>query len=107
MYLYPIKDEFFFKVQPIESLPSFDMVTKRLFLSDTSRIFDPLGLLAPVLTTTKVLFQKLWLRGISWDDPLPQDLLEIWMNWRTELPKLQELRLPRCILPKYSSITSY
>ena len=75
MYLSPINDEFLFKVQPIGSLSDVHSFTKRLFLSDSSRIFDPLGLLSPALISTKIMFQRLWLTGISWDDQLPDSLL--------------------------------
>lgn len=33
---------------------------KRTFIQSCSLIFDPLGLLAPVVTTVKILFQALW-----------------------------------------------
>lgn len=61
MHLSPIQDVFLFKVRPIKSFPDVYSFTKRLFLSDSSRIFDPLGLLAPVLITAKIMFQRLWL----------------------------------------------
>lgn len=32
-------------------------VTKRIILSETAKLFDPLGLLAPVIMVTKILMQ--------------------------------------------------
>ena len=74
--LCPMKDEFQFKVSSIESFTNDRCFTKRMFLSESSRIFDPLGLLSPVLITAKIMFQQLWLSEISWDDPLPESLFK-------------------------------
>lgn len=43
-------------------------ITKRSILSNSCRIFDPLGLLSACTIFHKVLLQKLWLLKIGWDD---------------------------------------
>jgi len=53
------------------SLAASPDCTKRQVLSDVSGIFDPLGLLAPIVIQFKIIFQKLWLLNLDWDDPLP------------------------------------
>ncbi|GFY04618.1 hypothetical protein TNCV_4417011 [Trichonephila clavipes] len=35
--------------------------TKRMVLSTIARIFDPLGLLGPIITWAKIFMQRLWL----------------------------------------------
>ena len=106
MYLCPLKDEFLFKVQPIECLSDVNVFTKRQFLADSSRLFDPLGLLAPVLVKAKIMFQKLWLLGVSWDDPLAEEFLHDWRLWRTGLTELTKLRVSRCLVPE-ETVTRY
>ena len=101
------KDEFLFKVEPMEGLSGPGPITKRIFLSDASKVFDPLGLLAPVLVIAKILFQQMWLSGIKWDDPLPAEIMRVWSNWRSELLRLQELRLPRCVIAKEDKVARY
>ncbi|XP_070075755.1 uncharacterized protein [Drosophila takahashii] len=71
--------------------------TKRQVLSDVSRIFDPLGLLAPIVIQFKILFQKLWLLNLDWDDPLSTKLADNWLKWRADLDTLQKFRLPRFV----------
>ena len=66
IYLCLNTDEFLFKVKPID-LCTIDTITKRKFLLDVSSVFDPLGLVAPVLITAKIMFQRLWLTGIGID----------------------------------------
>jgi len=72
-------------------------VTKRSVLSEISKIYDPLGLLGPVLIVPKVLMQKLWSLNIGWDESLPQDVYSQWKGCRSSLSQLSELRIPRCI----------
>ncbi|XP_070855517.1 uncharacterized protein [Drosophila suzukii] len=71
--------------------------TKRQVLSDVSRIFDPLGLLAPIVIQFKIIFQKLWLLNLDWDDPLPTKLADNWLKWRADLDTLQKFQLPRFV----------
>jgi len=59
--------------------------TKRQVLSDVSRIFDPLGLLAPIVIRFKIIFKKLWLLNLDWDDQLPIKLADNWLKWRADL----------------------
>jgi len=66
-------------------------------LSDVSRIFDPLGLLAPIVIQFKIIFQKLWLLNLDWNDPLPTKLADNWLKWRADLDTLQKFQLPRFV----------
>lgn len=54
----PQDDQFSFqlKLNSTSSKP----LTKRLLLSEISKVFDPLGWLAPVTTKLKLLFQQVW-----------------------------------------------
>ena len=44
------------------------LTMKREVLQDLSKIFDPLGFVAPVMIRAKILMQKLWQLKITWDD---------------------------------------
>ena len=35
----------------------------------------------------------------TWDDEVPEDIKARWMKWRSELPALEELLVPRCYKP--------
>lgn len=72
-------------------------VTKRSVLSLTSRIFDPLGWLAPAVVRAKIMFQTTWLRGVSWDTPLDSGNSRLWREFRDDLPRLEEIRIPRFV----------
>ncbi|KAJ8937746.1 hypothetical protein NQ318_009156, partial [Aromia moschata] len=42
--------------------------TKREVLSCLSQMFDPLGLIGPIIVTGKMIMQKIWISKINWDD---------------------------------------
>jgi len=56
------------------------LITKREVLQQSSKIFDPLGYLSPVMIQAKLLLQQLWQPNVQWDGPLPQPLQEQWVS---------------------------
>lgn len=43
----------------------------------------------------KILMQRLWLKGIGWDDPLPDDLYTHWCELRSSIRNIYSIRIPR------------
>lgn len=70
-------------------------VTKRIILSEIARLYDPLGLISPILITVKIILQELWLNKVDWDDNLPPELQQRWNNFRQQLKELNQLSIPR------------
>ena len=52
--------------------------TKRTILSMSSSLFDPLGLICPLIVTAKINHQPLWLIKIDWDESVPQHIYSAW-----------------------------
>ncbi|XP_062703655.1 uncharacterized protein LOC134286102 [Aedes albopictus] len=84
--------------------PPDQPLTKRRALSLIARLYDPLGLVGPVVTTAKVFMQKLWTlkdeEGTTWtwDRELPKEYQDQWTDYQSGLPNLNNLRINRCIL---------
>ncbi|XP_039297948.1 uncharacterized protein LOC120354644 [Nilaparvata lugens] len=78
--------------------------TKRQLLSCISSIFDPLGLISPIVIRPKLLFQKLWLHKLDWDQKLPSELLTEWLSILHDLPNIANVSIPRCVLPPSSEV---
>ncbi|XP_070132576.1 uncharacterized protein [Drosophila bipectinata] len=85
-------------------LTSNPSCTKRQILSDVARIFDPLGLLSPIVVQFKIMFQRLWLLDLDWDSKLPPNIAEQWFKCRADLDTLRKLQIPRFVLSKEDSI---
>ncbi|XP_071577717.1 uncharacterized protein [Temnothorax nylanderi] len=88
---HPHTDVFQFDVTLAESVPD----TKRSILSTIARIFYPLGWMAPVVITAKILMQQLWLRRCNWDKVIPDDLLRKWRDYYSQLSLLRQIVIPR------------
>ena len=71
--------------------------TKRFVLQTSGRIYDPTGIISPFTVRLKCLFQILWIRKLSWDAELPTDICEKWTKWCSELPVLNQIKIPRFI----------
>ncbi|XP_044766279.1 uncharacterized protein LOC123322398 [Coccinella septempunctata] len=69
--------------------------TKRGILSRVARTYDINGYLSPFTFLLKSMIQKLWLLKIDWDDPLPDDLHEMWVLIKSQLLLLEEIKFPR------------
>ena len=73
-------------------------VTKRTVLSTTARFFDPIGLLSPVIVPLKVIFQKICQLKIDWDDILPPDISNEWLQIVKNIAKVKSIDIPRFVL---------
>ena len=83
-------------------------LTRRGVLSIVNSLYDPLGLVAPVILVGKLILQKLLILGrekmndqpLRWDDPLPSDLNDQWHCWKNQLIGLENVSTNRCYHPK-------
>ncbi|XP_034537461.1 uncharacterized protein LOC117811344 [Notolabrus celidotus] len=73
--------------------------TRRGILSTVASIFDPLGLIAPVLLAGKRVLQEMCRHGTGWDDPLLGELQPVWERWKVDLANLEKINIPRCYVP--------
>ena len=70
-------DTFQFRIQ-VKDKP----LTKRGILSTVSSIYDPLGLVSPLILIGKGILQELCREGVSWDEEIPQHVRPQWQRWR-------------------------
>ena len=75
-------------------------LTRRGILSTVGSVYDPLGMAAPFVLVGKQILQKLCGEGMSWDEPLPDNIRHQWQSWRTDLMELDSLMMPRCFKPE-------
>lgn len=61
------------------------LTTKRTILADLQRLFDPLGWLAPSILPAKLLIQRLWLQGVTWDEEIDETMATEWNNLRESI----------------------
>jgi hypothetical protein len=73
--------------------------TRRSILSVASSLYDPLGLVAPVTLTPKLILQRACRLNLGWDEKIPDAEAEKWSQWLTSLPTLSKVSIGRCIIP--------
>ncbi|XP_052747991.1 uncharacterized protein LOC113519231 [Galleria mellonella] len=87
----PFHDSFSFRT----GLHMPDILTKRSLLSSVMKVYDPLGLLTPIIISGRILFQKLWREGIDWDTPVPNKYVSECTEWFTQLQSAASIKIPR------------
>lgn len=83
----------------IPELSSGSQITKRVLVSNVAKVFDVFGWFSPTIVSMKILLQRVWELHIDWDDLVPEEIREIWMHWKSELPSLSEKSISRCYFP--------
>ena len=93
----PEDDQFQFNVQGIveKAQNNEARITKRVILSTSPMLYDPIGWLNPFIITVKLLIQALWESGVEWDEAVPPDIEKKWKKWIEELAHLQSLKINR------------
>ncbi|XP_076660598.1 uncharacterized protein LOC143363956 [Halictus rubicundus] len=78
-------------------------ITKRTILSSTAQLFDPLGLLGPVIVKAKMIMQDLWKAKLDWDESVPQHIYSDWEDYKQQLSCLSQFKIPRKIIATAAS----
>ncbi|GFV78761.1 integrase catalytic domain-containing protein [Trichonephila clavipes] len=94
VYWNPKHDCFSFRVK----IDLHELNTKRDVLSTIARIYDPLGLLGPVVAKAKIFLQKLWMLKIDWTDLLPDTINREWRQFVESLRVVNDININRCIV---------
>ena len=72
-------------------------------LRQSSRIFDPLGLISPVTVTSKLFMGRLWKEKLNLDELLPCSLKEEWKSIAMEIEEATETEISRQKAPEYDA----
>ena len=72
--------------------------SKRAIVGLAAKVYDPLGILSPVIIVLKMFLQEMSETRIGWDQLLTGKLLEKWRNICTSLCEANASVVPRCCL---------
>ncbi|XP_042910117.1 uncharacterized protein [Parasteatoda tepidariorum] len=102
----PILDCFLFRVKVCLE----NSYTKRDVLSTIAKLFDPIGLMAPVIAKAKIFLQRLWRIKMDWNDSLPDEEYREWHQFLVSLESINNIEIPRRIfitIPKSVEIHGF
>ncbi|XP_067943262.1 uncharacterized protein [Watersipora subatra] len=71
-------------------------MTKRGVLSTIAQIYDPLGLISPIVFRGKRILQKVTAENTSWDQLLTPEVSKEWIGWLKDLTHLDSIAFQRC-----------
>lgn len=88
------RDSLRLKTEKIPALTS--ALTKRAVISAIAKVYDPSGLILPVVVTGKILQQRIWrVDHLGWDDEIPEELQEQWFQFENNMRQLDQVEIPR------------
>ena len=96
-----IEGDFFTYTVEFQEKPA----TRRGLLATTASLYDPLGLVSPVLLIPKLLQQQLCRMQLDWDDEIPQEQTLAIAKWKTTMQDLSNLAIKRCFQDCPSELT--
>ena len=70
-------------------------ITKRSILAATSKLYDPLGILSPVIILWKIIFQSVCKSKMGWGDPVEMFIHEQWLKLTQDLKMVGVVQLNR------------
>ncbi|XP_018368770.1 PREDICTED: uncharacterized protein LOC108764843, partial [Trachymyrmex cornetzi] len=85
-------DEIRYSVRSVEITKQ---LTKRRILSEIAKIYDPLGLLGPVVFYAKKLMQDVWRCQLDWDESVPQSVHTAWLEFVQQLETIDQISFNR------------
>ncbi len=74
--------------------------TRRTLSGRVASVYDPTGIVVPVTAGLKVDLSQMCKLSEGWDDPLPNDHLDKWVQNLASIQLLGNIRIPRTIFPK-------
>lgn len=88
-------DKIQYFVHPIKNT---EKITKRSILAEIAKIFDPLGLLGPIVLQAKRMMQDVWRCALHWDESVPQSINSDWLEFTRQLESVRKISLDRKLL---------
>ena len=74
-------------------------LVRRDCVSAVYGIFDPKGLLAPIICSLKIDLKELTILKLDWDDEIPDNLRQIWASNFEMIKDLKNVRYKRAVVP--------
>lgn len=76
--------------------------TKRQIIAELATVYDPIGLITPMITKAKNLVQRIWQmsnreKKYGWDNKLTEEIIEEWVKIKKRAMALNTLEMPRWV----------
>ncbi|XP_076638833.1 uncharacterized protein LOC143350692 [Colletes latitarsis] len=82
----------------LKQAPARQKITKRTILARVAQLFDPLGLLGPIIVQAKLIMQDLWKCQVDWDEDVPIGIRTAWTTFHSQLQNIRQIQIPRRVI---------
>lgn len=95
LYWQPDEDAFFVKVHLKSDRSFIASLTERQLLSEIARIYDPIGVFAPVTIRAKLLLQEVWKENRQLDDIVSENIIQLFGEYYNDIENFDKLSIRR------------
>ena len=85
----------------IGTSPRESTSTKREALSELAKVYDPLGLVAPMTLVGKILYREMCEAKVPWDGELTETMKQRWKEWEALIS--EKFTIPSTLAPPPST----
>ena len=75
------------------------LLTCRGVLGTVGLIYDPLGLIGPLLLPGRRILQQICCERTDWDEPVSDEIRCAWEKWRQDLQVVDKIKFDQCYKP--------
>ena len=90
-------DKFVFRFERLLEFVKGVEISKRFLMRVIARVYDPLGLICPLMIPLKCTLREVCELGVSWDEKLPERYVKRILKWFREIEALESIEFPRCL----------
>ena len=90
-------DKFYFHLALLGRKAKGLALTRRNILSVLASLYDPLGIVSPLVVRVKMLFQDLCKEGVGWDEEIVDSRKKRWLEWVEDVERTNEIVVTRCV----------
>ena len=90
-------DTFIFRFEKLLEFVKDKEITKRFLMRLIARVYDPLGLICPLMVSLKCALREVCELGVSWDERLPGKYVKLVRNWLENIENVGSIEFPRCL----------
>ena len=82
----------------VQKIINPEKITKRTIMSEIAKLYDPLGLLGPIILYAKLIIQRLWQANVEWDESIPTSIHTSWVKFCSQLPFVNNITFERRVI---------
>ena len=96
------EDELLFDAQTVNTrkVTQRKVNTKEDIAKSFARVYDPLGLICPIVVKARIIMQQTWTESKLWKAPLSEQTKAQFQEWIDDFQQIASIKIRRCLINK-------